>query len=287
MSAIVRLTQGSPEWHAHRARYRNASETPAVLGVSPWLTPYGLWLQRTGRSEPAVNAAMARGTRLEAAAREAYERLTGHVMEPLVIVEGDYSASLDGMTLDGGLILEIKCPFQGRDSELWRQAQAGELPEHYRWQVEHQLMVTGASMAHLYVFDGAEGLLLERRPNEGTWPKIHEAWDDFMRFVTEDRPPPLGEGDTVIRDDPEWTEAAHAFLAAKQTLDETSARLEQCKSRLVDLAMHSSEKGAGVVVSRYWKAGPVDYKRVPQLAGVDLGPYRGAPREEVRVAMAK
>ena len=32
-------------------------ETPAVLGVSPWLTPYQLWLQRTGRAEPKVNPA--------------------------------------------------------------------------------------------------------------------------------------------------------------------------------------------------------------------------------------
>ncbi len=35
MSAIIRLVQGSPDWHAHRAKYRNASETPVVLGLSP------------------------------------------------------------------------------------------------------------------------------------------------------------------------------------------------------------------------------------------------------------
>jgi hypothetical protein len=37
---------------------------------------------------------MRRGRELEAAARAAYERLTGLVMEPLVLVEGEYSASL-------------------------------------------------------------------------------------------------------------------------------------------------------------------------------------------------
>ena len=36
MSTIVKLVQGSPEWHEHRLHHRNASETPAVLGVSPW-----------------------------------------------------------------------------------------------------------------------------------------------------------------------------------------------------------------------------------------------------------
>ena len=126
MSAtIVRLVQGSPEWHDHRRRHRNASETPAVLGVSPWVTPYQLWLQRTGRAEPHVTPAMLRGTQLEPAAREAYEALTGNAMQPSVLADREYSASLDGITLDGGLILEIKCPVKGRDSELWKPAQGG------------------------------------------------------------------------------------------------------------------------------------------------------------------
>jgi len=43
MSTIVKLVQGSAEWHAHRAMYRNASETPIVLGLSPWTTPHQLW----------------------------------------------------------------------------------------------------------------------------------------------------------------------------------------------------------------------------------------------------
>ena len=86
MSAIVKLVQGSPAWHAHRAQYRNASETAIVMGESPWQTPYQLWELRTGRRQPEVNAAMARGTALEPQARAAYEVLTGHVMQPLVLV---------------------------------------------------------------------------------------------------------------------------------------------------------------------------------------------------------
>ena len=71
MSTILKLVQGSPEWHAHRARSRNASETPVVMGISPWQTPYQLWLLRTGRAEQKVTPAMRRGSELEAAARAA------------------------------------------------------------------------------------------------------------------------------------------------------------------------------------------------------------------------
>ena len=114
MSTIVQLVQGSEAWHAHRRGLRNASETPAVLGISPWVTPYQLWLLKTGRAEPTVNAAMRNGTALEPLARHAYEVETGNVMQPLVLQDGLYSASLDGMTLDGDLIVEIKVPVQGR-----------------------------------------------------------------------------------------------------------------------------------------------------------------------------
>lgn len=287
MSTIVKLVQGSPEWHAHRAGHRNASETPAVLGVSPWVTPYQLWLQRTGRAQPEVNRAMLHGTQLEPVAREAYEALTGHVMQPLVLVEGEYSASLDGITLDGGLILEIKCPAKGRDSDLWKQASEGKTPEHYRWQIEAQLMVSGASLAHLYVFDGSEGILLEQRPQKTDWPMIQNGWERFMRHIARDLPPPMTDQDTRVRTDDEWNAAAGAYLALKAQAEAASAQLEEAKARIVGLASHTSEKGAGLQVTRYWKAGNVDYKRVPQLAGVDVEKYRGAPREEVRITMLK
>src|SRR5690349_13428263 len=142
MATIMKLTQRSPEWHAHRMRYRNASETPAVLGVSPWQTPYQLFLAKTHRVTLEMTPAMLHGLRLEPLARQAYEQLTGQVMEPLVLVDGEYSASLDGITLMNDLLLEIKCPVQGRDSALWQEVMSGKLPVHYFWQVQHQLMVS-------------------------------------------------------------------------------------------------------------------------------------------------
>ena len=74
---IVRMAQGSPEWHEHRRKYRNASETPAVLGVSPWQTPYQLWQLKLGLVEQEVTPAMRHGSDMEPAARAAYERQTG------------------------------------------------------------------------------------------------------------------------------------------------------------------------------------------------------------------
>jgi len=286
MSAILKLVQGTAEWHEHRAKSRNASETAVVLAVSPWQTPYGLWLLKTGRAEQKVTPAMRRGTGLEPAARAAYEAHTGNLMEPLVLAEGEYSASLDGITLAGDVILEVKCPYKGQSSELWQSVAAGEVPEYYGWQIEHQLMVASAKLAHLWVFDGKQGLLFEVAARPGRWPEIHAAWDKFVQFLRTDTPPPLCERDTRDRSDAKWKAAAEAYLRAKQEAEHSAAAAEQAKAALVALASHPSESGAGVSVAQFWKKGAVDYKQVPQLKGVDLEPYRKESRMEVRVTAA-
>jgi predicted phage-related endonuclease len=104
-------------------------------------------------------------------------------MRPLVMVDGDYSASLDGLTLAGDRIVEIKCPLKGRDSTLWKTIAAGRLPEHYQYQVQHQLMVTKADIADVFVFDGTEGVVFPIAPDPSCWPRIHEAWHEFAALV--------------------------------------------------------------------------------------------------------
>jgi putative phage-type endonuclease len=285
MSTIINLVQGSAEWHEHRRGLRNASETPAVLGISPWVTPYQLWLLKTGRAEPTVNAAMRNGTALEPLARHAYEVETGHVMQPLVMQDGLYSASLDGATLDGDLIVEIKCPYKGAASALWQSVEGGVVPAHYAAQVQHQLMVSGAGQAHLRAFDGERGLLHVIEPDTGAMDAIRQAWDLFQGYLDSDTPPPLVDADTVHREDAQWAQAAMAYTQAKQAAQVSDEALDRAKEVLVALARHPKETGAAVSVTRYWKAGSIDYKKVAELKGADLEPYRGKAREEVRVTV--
>lgn len=283
MSTIIQLKQGSPDWLAYRLTMRNASETAAVLGISPWTTPYQLWLLKTGRQQQAVTAAMQHGTDLEPAARAAYEVQTGNIMQPLVLQDGAYSASLDGMNLEGDLIVEIKCPVRGQVSTLWKAVDSGQIPDHYSVQIQHQLMVSGAALAHLWVFDGEYGLLSPIERDETVMQRIREGWNLFQGFLDSDTPPPLTDADTLIRGDAEWADAALAYTHAKQAAERADAVLVQARDALVELAKHPREQGAGVLVTRYWKAGNVAYAKIPELKGLDLNGFRGKAREEVRV----
>ncbi len=203
MNAILKLEQGSDAWHAHRQHYRNASETAAVMGLSPWCTPYDLWLIKTGRKEVEETEAMRYGSATEPKARLAFEEMSGLIMQPKVMVDDDYSASLDGITLDGQVLLEVKCPFKGQASELWQQATIGTVPEHYLAQLQHQLMVSKARLAHLWVFDGTTGIQLDIKPDPLWFESIKAAWEAFQPYLDKDQPPPLSEADTLQRFDSE------------------------------------------------------------------------------------
>jgi putative phage-type endonuclease len=101
-----------------------------------------------------TNAAMQRGTELEAEARDAYsfERAvtvteTGYVAHPTLAHVG---ASPDGLIDDDGLV-ELKCPasMQKHLDALRSGAHATE----YRWQLQHQLLVTGREWVDAVSYD--------------------------------------------------------------------------------------------------------------------------------------
>jgi predicted phage-related endonuclease len=54
---IVSLSQGSPEWLAHRAQHFNASDAPAMLGCSPYKSRRQLLREVKTGLTPEVDAA--------------------------------------------------------------------------------------------------------------------------------------------------------------------------------------------------------------------------------------
>jgi len=231
---------------------------------------------------------MLHGTRTEPLARAAYEDETGLVLQPLVLVDGEYLASLDGMTLDEKLVLEIKCPAKGKASTLWQAVSGGTMPEHIRWQLQHQLMVSGAERAHLFVYVDGEAVLLEHTPSPDDFAILRSCWDRFIdEYVRKGQPPPLTDGDAVIRTDETWVEAAQQYISLSAQADEVGDKLVEAKKRLLALARHTSERGAGVAVSTYWKTGTVDYKKLVQTLKIDPEPFRGPARQETRISFVK
>lgn len=145
----VSLIQGSPAWCAHRAQHWNASDAPAMLGVSPhksrkqFLREY-----KTGISQEFDAATQRRfddGHRFEALARPLAEAIIGEDLFPVTGVDGHYSASFDGLTMLEDTVWEHKTATDSLIAAIVECSEGrAELPEHYRIQMEQQLMISGA-----------------------------------------------------------------------------------------------------------------------------------------------
>lgn len=153
MEAIT-LQQGSPEWHAHRANALNASDAPAMLGISPYKTRAALVQERATGIAPEVTPEQQRifdrGHAIEALARPLAEAVVGEDLFPVVGKDGKYSASFDGLTLLEDTSWECKT-LNASLREVLPDCSEGQLiidighdlPEHYRAQMEQQAMVSG------------------------------------------------------------------------------------------------------------------------------------------------
>lgn len=144
----LNLIQGTPEWLAHRATAFNASDAPAMLGLSKYKTRGQLLKERATGITPDVNDATQRlfndGHRFEALARPLAEKIVGETLSPVTGTNGNFSASFDGITFDDSTIWEHKTLNADIRLAMGDNGNAGGLSEMLRVQMEHQLHVSGA-----------------------------------------------------------------------------------------------------------------------------------------------
>lgn len=156
---ILEVEQGSRAWHEARARHFTASEAPAMMGASKYQTRNELLqLKRTGIA-PEVSDMQQRifnqGHAAEAGARPIAERIVGEELYPATAESDDHPellASFDGITMLEGVTWEHKLYTES----LATQIKSGDLEPHYFWQLEQQLLVSGAERCLFQCSDGTE-----------------------------------------------------------------------------------------------------------------------------------
>lgn len=187
MPEVVGLEQGSEAWHEwRRARYM-ASETPALLGLSKYQTAERMLVGKVRNTREKQNEAMAHGHEQEPLARDWYGEHF-EPMRPACWELGRYGASLDGVSLLGDRILEIKSPWKNvRESERWLYAGNGHLTEQDYAQVQHQLYVCDAEACDFLVWDwiAGEGRIVTVWPDPQYWHCIWRAWNKAEKELVE------------------------------------------------------------------------------------------------------
>lgn len=191
---------GSPQWLEHRTRLWNASDAPAMMGVSPYKKRSELIRQMaTGVTDDPTQfeeGLHASGHRFEELARPRAEEVLGEDLYQGVLSRGRLGASLDGQVFTGTIIWEHK-----RLNKTIREAiPAGkgiatgvDFPMLYAVQMEQQIMVSGAQrvLFSATLWEG-ERLVEERHawyePNPELAQRILSGWaqayQDALQYKT-------------------------------------------------------------------------------------------------------
>lgn len=178
---IHNVAQGSAEWHALRAEYFTASEAPAMMGASKYQSRTELLtLKKTGIAPevtPQTQRIFDKGHATEALARPLVEVMIGEELYPVVGTSGNLLASMDGATMMGETLFEHKL----WNESLVAQVRAEELAPHYYWQLEQQLLVSGAERVIFVCSDGTDQnfVSMEYRPIPGRAAQLVEGWKQF------------------------------------------------------------------------------------------------------------
>ena len=190
---IVNVTQGTEAWLNHRQQHWNASDAPAMMGVSQYKTRSQLLHEIATGLVAEVDSGTQRrfddGHRAEALARPLAEKIIAEDLYPVTGTNGKFSASFDGLTLMYDVAFEhklandrLRVAFQ----EIGDDDTAGHLlPIDYRIQMEQQCMVSECDrvlfMATRWDASGnlQECMHVWYLPDAELAAKIRAGWDQF------------------------------------------------------------------------------------------------------------
>lgn len=272
--------QGSKEWHVQRRLRIGGSEIATIMGISPWNTPYRLWMEKTGLVEPediSNKPHVVRGVLAEPVAREKYNRLTEKNFTPKVwpVIDGCLGASDDGYNEETNEIIEIKC----MGEQAHEDAKAGVIPEYYRMQMTWTMGISGATKCQFVSCrpeSDYELVVIEVLADMPSFLRMRIKALDFWEMVKTKTPPPLSDKDVVdFSDNKEFIAYVREYSSFSKTLAELELKVEATRAKLISLAEgYPSVKCGPLKLSRFTRKGSIEYGKIEALKGFDLEPYR-------------
>lgn len=201
----------TPEWDQLRANGLGGSEIAAVVGLSPWVSPFALYHRKRGTiDKQKVNAGMDWGHRLEDAICEAFADTHDHLhVEPAgTFCNSDRPwqiANPDRLLYDTDHwpdpvgLLEVKTAHQ-YDAHEWGPSGSDEIPPYYRCQVLWYLDTLQLPVAHVAVLIGGSDYreyAIDYAADEAEW--LRGQGERFWADVVAGNPPPIDGHDATYQ----------------------------------------------------------------------------------------
>lgn len=267
------------KWLEARTEGLGGSDSPVVLGVSPYKTRYELALEklRLMPESQLETAPMKRGKAMEPLVAELYAETSNRivVIEPQSLVHPDHPfirGNIDRWIDRGGPegeegVLEIKCPGLAVFGKCKREG----LPESWQVQLQHYLALTGAKWGSFAVHNAELWELLwfdVKRDDElidmiitedgKFWAMIQagEIPEDTMPALDL---PPLGKSELVKINSDEWIRAVESLREAKEILRAAESLEAEAKGEIRRLMPGPVVEGAGIRAYLFEQRGRITY----------------------------
>jgi len=209
---VVDVVSDSPEWEQERSGSLGASESPAILGLSPWDTPLSIWRRKKGAPDDFDPVLGFIGHRSEVIIAEWVERFSdqaGVKLEPAFMarsVECPWlHASFDRISHDetGRLVTwQFKTAHQ-YGSHHWDEG----VPTDIRVQVQQEIFVAGTEGAWVVVWIGGREFRMFWEPRDERFirdyliPTTEAFWFDHVVAAVAPEPSTLAEVDALMPGD--------------------------------------------------------------------------------------
>lgn len=256
----------APDQHVaavDRRKFIGGSDAAAILGISPWRSPYQVWQDKTTPAMPEITdpgrlAVLNRGKRMEPYVLDLLQEETG-----LIVVRRNsryidpelpfLACEVDGES-EAGENIEIKTvsPFKAKE---WGEEKTDAIPVHYTAQAMHGLMITGRAVCIFGVLIGGDDFRVYRvERDDETIAALREKEIRFWREHVEALvpPPPASHADIaamfqrdsggVVAADNDTARAVFELRALKAEAKEIASRTEA-----VELAIKKAMGEAAVL----------------------------------------
>ena len=199
------------DWLAVRNTGIGGSDAAAACGLNPYMSMLELWLIKTGRQNPDLSDGLIEnaysplywGKELEPLIAKYYTAKTGNKVRRVnaVLQHPDPDKSFMLANLDYAVnksevgVLEIKTTGE-HGAKLWKHG----VPLYVTCQVQHQLAVTGKSLAHVCVLIcGHEARVYEIKRDELIINQLIQQERRFWEYVQKDVPPPADGSESAAK----------------------------------------------------------------------------------------
>ena len=256
-----------------RRKTIGGSDSPVVLGLSPFKTRRELYLEKKGLAPDIIETkAMQRGTYLEPIVANLYEKETGRTVaihpdslrHPTIAC---MSANIDRAILNDarGLgVIEIKCP----GLKVFTKCKREGLPSHYITQLQHYLSFPKFKWGAFVIFSAElwEMIHFDVEPDNEIIDIIQAKDTEFWQMLEAGIEPeeeagpvidlPSTGGELIRIETEEWRKAAQELQEAIEIRTEAEALEEDAKERIKTLmGSHGVAEGFNLRCYNKWQAG--------------------------------